>query len=50
MMFVFMVVWTWNDISRMGHIVKKKMLERKYHMVSVVLRRSKSMPQTSSSL
>lgn len=40
MMFVFMVVWLWNDITRMGHRAKKRFLERRYHVVRILLRPS----------
>lgn len=33
-MFVFIVVWTWNDIERLFHVMKKRAAERKYNMVS----------------
>lgn len=38
-MFVFIVVWTWNDMERMFHVVKKRAAERKYNMVSTVRER-----------
>lgn len=32
-MFVFIVVWTWHDIERMFHVIKKRAAERQYTMV-----------------
>lgn len=35
MMAAFMLAWTWNDITRIGHVVKKRLLEREYEMVRI---------------